>query len=508
MDCYLCGATNAPDVDYCVRCDGQLLRIGSSDDVELAPVDPMAPPPIPPVENGSDQVATDDLAPPPIPAPPIPDFEDNAETTDLWATDSSEGNDDADAQDSVFADMPLVNDGVVETGEFSLSSDFASPDIEGGGLDHVEDVLGHANDEFADAAEDRGDTDESDDEGEHQSAHRVGSLKQVEHQRLQEALGLGDDTSTLDIGEISVTAVPTAQMAAEIPVIGTSQPTVPSEPTSEAPGVGKSVFVVFAALIGLAIWLGLKAFSPSETPPDELAFTNPTTTIAELNTTSVPKPWSASEVEGEFAANFVTVVLHDCFIDTSRSDTTAFFASDPASTDATSGIAVNANNVVIGADVLPQADVATVRTRVGSTIYALIHEHPSGVRIVNFPTRISKHLVLDKDSAGAPAWHVRKDIVTNEITTSEISAPGEMELLSSAYGEPVGIQSGGAVVDAATLADIDHQASLTTGDATKHATTSCDFRNFLIDETPSTSTSLELESSGVTDTSEDSGDSQ
>ncbi len=28
MDCYLCGASNPPDADFCERCDGQLLKIG------------------------------------------------------------------------------------------------------------------------------------------------------------------------------------------------------------------------------------------------------------------------------------------------------------------------------------------------------------------------------------------------------------------------------------------------------------------------------------------------
>lgn len=28
MDCYLCGASNPPDADFCTRCDGQLLKIG------------------------------------------------------------------------------------------------------------------------------------------------------------------------------------------------------------------------------------------------------------------------------------------------------------------------------------------------------------------------------------------------------------------------------------------------------------------------------------------------
>lgn len=42
MDCYLCGASNPPDADFCSRCDGQLLKIGLDaefDEEPLAPSD-------------------------------------------------------------------------------------------------------------------------------------------------------------------------------------------------------------------------------------------------------------------------------------------------------------------------------------------------------------------------------------------------------------------------------------------------------------------------------------
>lgn len=42
MDCYLCGASNPPDVDFCLRCDGQLLKIGLDAEFDEEPLAPEA----------------------------------------------------------------------------------------------------------------------------------------------------------------------------------------------------------------------------------------------------------------------------------------------------------------------------------------------------------------------------------------------------------------------------------------------------------------------------------
>ena len=43
MDCYLCGASNPPDADFCSRCDGQLLKIGLDAEFDEQPDEPIIP---------------------------------------------------------------------------------------------------------------------------------------------------------------------------------------------------------------------------------------------------------------------------------------------------------------------------------------------------------------------------------------------------------------------------------------------------------------------------------
>lgn len=467
MDCYLCGATNAPDSDYCHRCDGQLLHISQAGEDAPEPTDPMAPPPIPGAP--AQPSASSQVTPPPIPgapslpgAPPIPD-------TDTKPSSAATGG---------APDVPPLPD---------LSNlDNNSPNAD-------EDIVGHASLEALEAqvaaeeaealveaeAEELAAKQAEQEPEEASSKRSQSSLKTVEHQRLQEALGIEDDND-LGIGEINVTSVPTVRQTGYIPVIGTS--TASSEDGGQQErSTTKLVVFGFIALIVIAGWLGFTILNSSDDTPERIAFSSTTAPEATTSTTAAPRPWSSSEVEGSFEQAFVTVVLYECATTLGSEEETP--GVEPTNSEATGGIAIDTFNAVISNEILPNANLATVRSRLGATIFARVHEHNSGARIVNFPTRINQFVSFDPEVEDPTAWHLRKDITTNEVSISEQSEAADVELQSSAFGEAIGVRAGDVFVNADDVMAIEYRSSLTIPGSVNEEDV-CDVANHLFDETP------------------------
>ena len=352
MDCYLCGAHNSADADFCERCNGQLLKIGLE------------------------------------PAPEVEEF--------------------VAPEPEIIEEPPPTNNAQVE------------------------------------------------------------SLKSVEHRRLSAALGLGkpdtpppapqrprplDEPPEPSNGGVTggVTGVPTAPSASGIPMIGTRAASVEASPIRDSdPGRKTAVaLIVLAALVG---WFGYRTLTsePVDVPPDELAFAT-TTSLRPTTTTTEPpaRQWTENEVLGKFSSVFVTVELYDCpAIETGKEE-----ALDDWRTP---GVLIDEHNVIFDGAELQGADIAVVRSRIGSETAGRLSTHGSGVGIVTSAAASNRNLKLVETPEGEPTFWVTRDPETNGIvvSTEPLASAGEAVVVVSGQGDPIAVHIGPRNTPLEVLQDI------------------------------------------------------
>lgn len=349
MDCYLCGAHNSADADFCERCNGQLLKIGLE------------------------------------PAPEVEEFV-------------------APEPEIVEEPPPPANTGQVE------------------------------------------------------------SLKSVEHRRLSAALGLGkpaappptpqrprplDEPPEPSTG--GVTGVPTARSTSGIPMIGTRAASVETSTIRDSdPGRKTAIaLIVLAALVG---WFGYRTLTSGavDVPPDELAFATTTSLRPTTTTTEAPvRQWTENEVLGKFSSVFVTVELYDCpAIETGKEE-----ALDDWRTP---GVLIDEHNVIFDGAELQGADIAVVRSRIGSETLGRLSAHGSGVGIVTSAAASNRNLKLIDAPEGEPTFWVTRDAETNGIvvSTEPLTSAGEAVVIVSGQGDPLAVDIGPRSTPIAVLNEI------------------------------------------------------
>ena len=352
MDCYLCGAHNSVDADFCERCNGQLLKIG----LEPAPEAEVVVAPEPEIVEE-----------------PQPEPEDQ----------------------------------------------------------HVE------------------------------------SLQSVEHRRLSAALGLGkpkaptpppqreralDEPPTPSMSA-GVAGVPTAGPSTGIPMIGTRAASVETTQIRDTdPGRKAAVgLIVLAALVG---WFAYRAFTntPVEVPPDELAFASTTVRPTTTTTEAVARPWTENEVLGKFSSVFVTVELHEC---------PAFIEEETETEESldswtTPGVLIDQHNVVFDGSDIRGADIAVVRSRIGSETVGRVSSHGSGLGVITSAAASNRNLKLNENPEGDDSFWVTLDRETNSIVVSQEALPsdGEAVVLVSAQGDALDVDFGSSSADHTALLQI------------------------------------------------------
>ncbi len=484
MDCYLCGATNSPEDDYCRQCNGQLLKAAPDDlddvpgglelpPLTLPPIEPPpvaeTPPPVPMVESVDDfDDAADldaDLAPPPLPGQQTitPETSAAPETSTPEPAAVTE-------PDIAPPPLPLAEvspDSTTDNG-FGEFADF------GGGID-----FGVDPDEAHATLADDDDATEDDE--------NLASLASVEHAALSSALGLGDDGDAPKKGKLRV---PTARPTSKMPELGTSRgdKTIHAEGMREAP-VGRAAYALLGVLALAVGWLAYATFTHKPSAPDTIAFQGSTTTIASTSTTeAIARPWSADEIEGRHGDSFVRVILYACpTIPGSESDERNV---EPIAEHVTVGIAVNRTNVVMSTAELPSANVATIRSRTGATTLARVNQLTGDAAAATPIREINRNLQLVEIETDAASWWLHHDIDLEVNATFVTESPTEnsLEVGVDAYGEVVDLRVAGSTLDAEELRQLEFATEASESDDARGAKTVCDQANFLLDATPTAET--------------------
>ncbi len=451
VDCYLCGATNSADDDYCAQCNGQLFSpstdagADTGGSIELPPLTlaPIEPPPIDVVDDAS-AAATDEATPPPVPEagssedveqtapPPVPTAPPPVPADVTTAIAPSDA--DADPDDLGFD----FGDGGIS---FGVDPDEARAEID-------------AESEDADTP--------------------LASISSVEHAALSSALGLDEDAP-------APRRIATAA-SAPIPEIGTRKgsKTLSSNDMREKP-VGTVSYVLLGVLALAVAWLAYLTITRGPATPDTIAFQGSTTTLPPSTTTEpVVNPWSAEEIEGRHGPSFVRVFLYAC--PTIPGSESTEVDVEPLAEHLTVGVAADAHNVITTTAGLPSANVAEIRSRFGSSTIALLHTLRGDLTVASATTSFNRNLDIPGDAPGDAAWWLHHDIESVPITiVSDASGDHELEVVVDKYGELVEVTAGAATARFDELRELDQRSEVADNPSAGAAKTVCDRANFILD---------------------------
>jgi len=186
---------------------------------------------------------------------------------------------------------------------------------------------------------------------------------------------------------------------------------------------------------------------PLDEPPEPS--TGGVTGVPTARSTSGIPMMTENEVLGKFSSVFVTVELYDCpAIETGKEE-----ALDDWRTP---GVLIDEHNVIFDGAELQGADIAVVRSRIGSETLGRLSAHGSGVGIVTSAAASNRNLKLIDAPEGEPTFWVTRDAETNGIvvSTEPLTSAGEAVVIVSGQGDPLAVDIGPRSTPIAVLNEI------------------------------------------------------